>query len=131
MKVKNLVFATFTIMIIVSLAAVSFAGDPYIGVAADSKETNAVISSKAARAPYFLLYDQKGAFLEATMNPAIDRPGGAGNAAATFLAEHKVKKVVAGDFGSKMTKALQELQIEYLKKEGVADVVVQTIINEQ
>ncbi len=51
-------------------------------------------------------------------NPAKESSEGAGPAAAQFIASKGVKKIVAGEFGSKIKSLLDNLQIEMLNDNG-------------
>ena len=89
-----------------------------IAVASEGETLDAAVSHLAARAPYFLIVDSNGELIEAAENPYKDNRGGAGVAAANFLAEKNVTIVVAGNFGSKMTDALKAQEIAYVTFEG-------------
>ena len=102
-----------------------------IAVATTGPEKDAAISQQAARAPFFLFFNDKGNFLEAVENPSRDRSRNAGPNAALFLADKGVTLVIAGNIGNKMGQALRDDQIEYIEKTGVAYDVVQTIIQDR
>ncbi len=108
------------------LALLLFAGhcfaeeaDFTIAVASDSKETTGQISTVAARAAYFMVFDQDGSLLETIANPHADAAGGAGPSVANFLADKQIKIVIAGRFGMKMSNALKAANIEYVEKQGI------------
>ena len=102
-----------------------------IAVATTGPEKDAAISQQAARAPFFLFFNDKGNFLEAVENPSRDRSRNAGPNAALFLADKGVTLVIAGNIGNKMKQALRDDQIEYIEKTGVTYDVVQTIIQDR
>ncbi|PXF55459.1 MAG: hypothetical protein C4B58_14860 [Deltaproteobacteria bacterium] len=102
-----------------------------IAVATTGPEKDAAISQQAARAPFFLFFNDKGNFLEAVENPSRDRSRNAGPNAALFLADKGVTLVIAGNIGNKMGQALRDDQIEYIEKTGVGYDVVQTTIQDR
>ena len=102
-----------------------------IAVAASSQGDGAMISDKAARAAYFLYFDGSGNYLEAEENPFADAPGGAGPKVASFLYAKGVTFVVAGEFGTKMERALNSYSIKYVMRTGDTHEIVQALIEEK
>ena len=96
------------------------AGESRIAVAAESAQPEASVSAVAARAPYLLLFDARGEFLESHPNPVSDRPGGAGPALADWLAENQIGTLIAGDFGAKLASALEARKINRVTTSGPA-----------
>ncbi len=130
MNKKNIQCA---LVIFVLLPLFSFStgasADPIkIVVAATSQTKDAAISKETGRAPFFLFFDAEGHFLEAMKNPAKDQHGGISRTVTNLLVNKGVTLLVAEDFGDKMRQALKDHQIKYIEKEGVADNVVKTII---
>jgi len=89
-----------------------------IAVASDNQAATGQISTVAARAKYFLIFDNDGQLLESVTNPYADTRGGAGPSTVALLAGKKVNIVVAGRFGSKMSNALKAAGIENFEKQG-------------
>jgi len=83
------------------------AGKTVIAVAAEGSTPTAQVSKLAARAPYFLLFDDKGQLAEALANPYRQGAGGAGPQVVDFLAAKGIKTVIAGEFGANMTNAMK------------------------
>ncbi len=108
----------------------AFAADPAtIVVAAEGKVPSSQVSGVAARCPYFLLFDEKGTFVEAMANPHKDLRGGAGSEAVGFLAGKGVKVVVSGAFGRNMVDAMKGRGMRYLEFKGTAaDAVKKAIV---
>ena len=95
-----------------------------IAVAADTAERDARVSMHAARAPFYLAYEENGAFAGAISNPnsAVER--GAAPKAAALLREHGIDVLVAGEFGSRFVADLEDAHITFVRDSGaVADVV--------
>jgi predicted Fe-Mo cluster-binding NifX family protein len=100
------------------------AGPSAIGVAAEGKVPSSLVCSVAGRCPYFLLFDEKGTFVEAVANPHKDARSGAGTQVVDFLAGKSVKIVIAGAFGPKMIDAMKDRGMRPLEFKGiVADAV--------
>ncbi len=111
---------TGSFLFLLLLAGTVSAGEDQlqIAVAAESTELTAMISKVAARAPYFLIFDQQNNLLQTLKNPSADVSGGAGPKAAAFLAEKKVSLVIAGQFGRKMQDALKSFKIQTVVRQG-------------
>lgn len=130
MKRRNAtaLIVSFTLFLLFALAAGASAAAMKIAVAATGQEKDAAINEQAGRTPFFLIFDDKGNFLEALENPARDQSRRAGPSAALFLADKDVTLVIAGDFGDKMIQVLDEHHIQYVSKTGAADNVVKTVL---
>ena len=98
-----------------------------IAVATNDSGSAAIVSEKAGRAAYFLFFDGTGNFLAAEKNPFAGIPGGAGPKVADFLSDKGVSLVVAGEFGTKMERALSSYKIKNISQTGVANEVVKAI----
>jgi predicted Fe-Mo cluster-binding NifX family protein len=95
-----------------------------IVVAAEGKTAAAKVSGVAARAPYFLIFDGSGKFLEAIDNPYKTAKGGAGKSVVPLLAQKGATTVVAGEFGKNMIDAMKGRGIQYLEFRGNAEAAV-------
>ena len=98
-----------------------------IAIASLGKEEDSKISDQAARAPYFLIFDEKGDFVEALENVHADKARNAGGSAARFLAQRGVNLFIAGNVGDRMTRILETEGIKYQAKTGNAKEVAQNI----
>ena len=78
-----------------------------IAVAADGPSADAAVSRQAARCAYFLIFNRRGDLIESLANPHRQARGGAGPQVADFLAQKGVDTLIAGEFGSRMSDALQ------------------------
>jgi predicted Fe-Mo cluster-binding NifX family protein len=121
--------ASLFLMLLLLSSFTAFAADQEkIAVAAEGDTLSAQVSAVAARAPYFLLFDEKGTFVEAVANPHKNAPGGAGAQAVEFLAGKGATVVIAGAFGQKMVGAMQARGMHYLEFKGsAADAVKQAL----
>ena len=99
-----------------------------IAVATFKKTESSQISDKAARAPYYLIFDRRGNLLEVISNPFHDAARGAGSKMADLLASKNVSLVVASAFGHKMKSALDKKGINHHEASGIAKRVVQDLV---
>ncbi len=99
-----------------------------IAVATFEKTESSQISDKAARAPYYLVFDKSGKLLEIISNPFSDAARGAGPQVADLLAEKNVTVVVAGAFGYKMEKALEAKGIKHHEATGIVKKAVEKLL---
>ena len=130
MKVRSIkiIIASSLFVLLFSLAVNASGGAMKIAVASTGQAKDSTISQQAGRSLFFLFFDDRGKLFETVENPAKDKSRNAGPSAASFLADKGVTIVIAEDFGSKMKQALEEHHIKYIEKTGVANNVVQTII---
>ncbi len=129
-KMRTLLILTF-LGLQLAFGATAAENTASIAVAADGSGPEAAVSEKAGRAAYFLFFDGNGNFLAAEKNSFSCLPGGAGSKAAVFLSGKGVALVIAGDFGSKMKRALSSNKIKFILQAGVAHEVVKAVIKEQ
>lgn len=99
-----------------------------VAIAASSKDENSQVGARAGRAPYYLIFEEKGDLVETISNPFAVGGGGAGFGVAKMLADKDVDLVVAGDFGPNMVSALQDRNLEYKKMSGTIGDVLKKII---
>ena len=99
-----------------------------IAVATVGDSVTSEISKVSGRAPYFLIFDEKGVFLKSIKNPSQNRRGGASSVVVDLLKKESVKTVIAGKFGDKMVRQLKTNKIEYHENAGVAKKAVETVI---
>ena len=99
-----------------------------IAVASSGKSEKASVNNRAAKCPYYLIFDSKGELVEVVNNPYADASRGAGPSAANFLAKAGVTMIIAESFGSKMTNALKNNGITILGFEGSVGDAVKTAL---
>ena len=99
-----------------------------IAVASLDRTEKSQISDRAARAPYYLFFDESGKLLEVIANPFYDSARSAGPKVANLLVGKNVTIVVAEDFGSKMITALDKEGINYYRASGIVKKAVEELI---
>ena len=99
-----------------------------IAVAADEKVPDAAVGSQAGRSAFFLIFDEKGTFLEAIVNPYTEAKS-RGIAVADFLAAKGVTAVVARSFGDRITEGMKSKGIRALTFKGKATDAVKKILS--
>jgi predicted Fe-Mo cluster-binding NifX family protein len=95
-------------------------------IAAEGKETTALIPFLAARATHYHVYDENGNLVEVLANPYLKQEVGVGPAAAQMLAERGVTVLVAGMVGPKMKDVLIANKMRFVSRKGD----VQGVVNE-
>uniref|UniRef100_A9A733 Dinitrogenase iron-molybdenum cofactor biosynthesis domain-containing protein n=1 Tax=Methanococcus maripaludis (strain C6 / ATCC BAA-1332) TaxID=444158 RepID=A9A733_METM6 len=95
-----------------------------MAIASEGKDSNSDISSAAARAPYFLIYEDKK-LVETMKNPFAIGGGGAGWSVAHIMAKNKVDLFIAGKLGENLESALNGKNIAFREENGkkVSDIL--------
>ena len=115
--------------VIFLLTGLAYAADQgKIAVAAEGKTAAATVSGVAARAPYFLIFDESGKLLEAVDNPYKAAKGGAGTSVVPFLAQKGAGMVVAGEFGENMIQSMKGKGMRYLEFKGSAEEALKKVL---
>jgi predicted Fe-Mo cluster-binding NifX family protein len=84
-----------------------------IAIASEGKDKNSIISEKAGRAPYYLIFEDKNKeIIKIIKNPFAIGGGGAGWSVADMLSDENVQKVIAGNIGANMQTALKQKGIK-------------------
>jgi predicted Fe-Mo cluster-binding NifX family protein len=97
-----------------------------IAIAATAPELDGQVAMHGARAPFYLLFDERGDMLEVLANPVVQAEGGAAPQAALFLAGKGVTLLAAGDFGNRFISELGERGIRHVQVSGlIAGVIVE------
>ncbi|WP_303851329.1 NifB/NifX family molybdenum-iron cluster-binding protein [Seleniivibrio woodruffii] len=106
------------LLVFVSLifaSVVSAAGSPYLAAAVNGNKTSSAMSATPGKAPFFIIYDEKGVYLETVANPYKDEEG-AGPMAINMLKEKGIKVFAAENFPGERFKG-------FLKSKGVSPAV--------
>ncbi len=88
-----------------------------IAIASEGKNESSEISSRGARAPFYLVFE-KGKLVETIKNPFAVGGGGAGWSVAHMLADKKVNLVIAERIGPNMETALKEKGLKSKEASG-------------
>lgn len=125
---KNLIIMVGLFLFLSAFVFAQSQQERIIAVATFEKTESSQISDKAARAPYYLVFDKSGKLREIISNPFRDAAGGAGPKMADLLAEKNVTVVVAGAFGYKMAKALEAKGIKRHETTGIVKKAVEKFL---
>ncbi len=98
-----------------------------IAITAELNRTSANVDPRFARCSYFAIYDTETDKVEFLVNEVKNAKDGAGPAAVRFLATNNIKRIYAGEFGSKIISLLDELKIESIK---VSNQTIEEIIHQ-
>jgi len=88
-----------------------------IAIASEGKDENSEISSRGARAPFYLVFE-KEKLIEAIKNPFAVGGGGAGWSVVHMLADKNINLVVAGRIGPNIKTALKEKGLKFKEASG-------------
>lgn len=99
-----------------------------IAIASDKETEEGKVSTRAARAPYYLLYDAEEHLTESLKNPFAIGGGGAGFSVAKMLADRGVDTLIAGEIGGNMTGALDERGIRHIERSGSVTETLQAVV---
>lgn len=94
---KKLVFLSLVALFLVSGPAFAEQKGKIL-VATQEKSPEAAVSDKAALAPYFLIFDEKGNFVETIDNPFKEKKLEAGKLMANFLPEKGVTAIIGTNY---------------------------------
>ena len=126
MKKSIIIFGLF--MFLGSVLFAQVRQGKIIAVASLDRTEKSQISDRAARAPYYLFFDESGKLLEVSVNPFYDSARSAGPKVANLLVGKNATIVVAQDFGSKMITALDKEGINYYRVSGIVKKAVEELI---
>lgn len=101
-----------------------------VAIASTAPQPDSQIAMHSARAPFYLIFDANGNFLEAIANPYVQVERGAAPKAAHFLDEHDVSMLVAGDFGSRFIADLEVKGIKAVQASGQVSDVISGLLNQ-
>lgn len=99
-----------------------------IAITSEGNQMDSKIDPRFGRCAYFAIYDTETKQTEFIANPAKDATGGAGPEAVQFVAATGAKKIIAGEFGTKILSLLQSLSIEMISaKDQTIQQIVETL----
>ena len=85
-----------------------------IAITSTGNALTSKLDSRFGRCSYFVIYDTDTKSVEFLPNPNKDHVEGAGPASVQLVASRGVKKVVSGEFGSKVKSVFDQLQIQLI-----------------
>lgn len=81
-------------------------------ITAQESSLESQVDQRFGRCQWLILFDTKTNQWEAFENPGVRQSGGAGVAAAQFVADQKADVVMSGDFGPNAARAFSAANIE-------------------
>ncbi len=92
-----------------------------IAISAEESHMKSQMDPRFGRCNYFLMYDPANGLTHFMGNPGKQSQGGAGPAAAEFLINHGVSKVISGEFGARAKEILEAANVEMVTLIGQGD----------
>lgn len=105
-----------------------------IAIASTGEQKTSLIASRFGRCSFFQILDLENPDqIEVVDNRGKDTQRGAGVVAAQLIADQRVDKVIAGNFGPNALQALQSVDIQAVTKEiqMTVDQVIKEVKSEQ
>ncbi len=93
-----------------------------IAISITAGGTEAKVSSRFGRCPFFMIYDIENDEYEIIPNPAINLSGGAGSKAAEVIIEKGASAIISGNIGPNAYRALKSGNIEMYLANDSADI---------
>jgi predicted Fe-Mo cluster-binding NifX family protein len=88
--------------------------DMKIAISSTGNNLESALDRRFGRCSYFVVHDTETRATEFIPNPNKDSLEGAGPASVTLVASRGVKKVVSGEFGTKVKSIFDSLQIQLI-----------------
>lgn len=101
-----------------------------LAIAATSQDTDAQVAVQAARAPFYMFYDEKGTLLDVIANPFRSIDHGAAPRAIRLLKEHSINTLVAEQFGDRFLTLLKENNNSAVTATGSVSKAIQKLLSE-
>ena len=112
-------------------SAVFAAGSPYLAAAANGSKPSSAMSNAPGQAPFFIIFDENGAYLETVANPYKGEEG-AGPMALNMLKEKGVKIFAAESFSGERFKAFMKSKgMTSATFKGTAEAAAKTLIKKK
>ncbi|TCK59891.1 NifB/NifX family molybdenum-iron cluster-binding protein [Seleniivibrio woodruffii] len=120
------------IMLSVFVSTAAFAaGSPYLAAAANGSKPSSAMSNTPGKAPFFILFDDKGAYIESIPNPYAGEEG-AGPMAIGMLKDKGVKIFAAESFpGERFKGFLSSKGMTSAVFKGSAEAAAKSIIKKK
>lgn len=118
------------VVLLMFVFSASFAA-PYIAVAADGAKPVSPTSNTPGQAPFFVIFDEKGKFIETLPNQFKDMDG-SGPMAVNRLQERGIKIFVAQSFpGGRFVGFLKAKGIAGVAYKGTAEAAVKSVLKKK
>jgi len=85
-----------------------------VAITSSGNSPESLLDSRFGRCSYFVIFDTESLSTEFIPNPNKENIDGAGPASVQLVASRGVKKVVSGEFGSKVKALFDSLQIQLI-----------------
>ncbi len=85
-----------------------------VAITSSGNSPESLLDSRFGRCSYFVVFDTESLSTEFIPNPNKENIDGAGPASVQLVASRGVKKVVSGEFGSKVKALFDSLQIQLI-----------------
>ncbi len=85
-----------------------------IAITSTGNNPESLLDSRFGRCSYFVIFDTDSHSIEFIPNPNKENIDGAGPASVQLVASKGAKKVVSGEFGSKVKSMFDSLQIQLI-----------------
>ncbi len=128
MKPKDILLRIIMISLLCANVFAIEKGGAAIAVSSEGNAADSLISSEAARCPFFLIFNDKGEFVEALKNPMSRNQRGAGAEVVEFLKSKGVGTVIAQRAGEKMSSAMKKNGMSFYEEKGSATNAVKRVL---
>jgi len=99
-----------------------------IAISINGSDLNALFDPRFGRAQAFCIVDSESADYQIFSNAAVAASGGAGVAAAQFVAEYRVDAVISGSYGPNAYETLSAANIKMYTLAGGGELNIQDVI---
>lgn len=99
-----------------------------IAITSTGEKLSSKLDNRFGRCSYFAIHDLETNQTDFIKNPNKETAEGAGPASVQLIASQNVKKIISGEFGGKVKKILEELQIQMIMFNGT-DKTIQDVLS--
>ena len=89
-----------------------------VAITSEGNSPESKVDSRFSRCSFFVIYDTDDKSTEYIPNPNKENTEGAGPASVEFIASRGVRKVVSGEYGTKVKSIFDQLQIQLIVLRG-------------
>ncbi|PIE88070.1 MAG: dinitrogenase iron-molybdenum cofactor biosynthesis protein [Bacteroidetes bacterium] len=98
-----------------------------VAITSTGNRLESSIDPRFGRCAFFAIHDLETGSTEFLPNPNKNATNGAGPASVKFVADHRVAKIVSGEFGMKIKSILDSLSIQMISVKDHAKTVEEII----